>query len=230
MVVLVIVPIGYLQLHASVESDFWFARTREFYQTPVVRGLLWFRLMPDLIFIVGALRLTRFLVRGLGHLRPVSVDVDPAQEAIPRTFIVREEEEQEGRSGNSGRRSVRSGAHAAARGAHGGSSVVGAAVFDCGSPVSGPRVSVRGRVAPSRLDRYSLCMKRTNLVLDEALLEEATRLSGEKTYSRAVERALQEFVRRIKARQILTLAGTGLWEGDLSSMRRDSPRSNRRGR
>ena len=73
-------------------------------------------------------------------------------------------------------------------------------------------------------------MKRTNLVLDEALLEEATRLSGEKTYSRAVERALQEFVRRIKARQILALAGTGLWEGDLSSMRGDSPRSNRRGR
>ena len=32
-------------------------------------------------------------------------------------------------------------------------------------------------------------MKRTNLVLDEGLLEEATRLSGERTYSRTVERA-----------------------------------------
>ena len=71
-------------------------------------------------------------------------------------------------------------------------------------------------------------MKRTNLVLDEHLLEEATRLSGEKTYSRAVERALSEFVRRIKARQILELAGSGLWEGDLASMRRDAPRSRRR--
>ncbi len=64
-------------------------------------------------------------------------------------------------------------------------------------------------------------MKRTNLVLDERLLEEATRLSGEKTYSRTVERALEDFVRRIKARQILTLAGSGLWEGDLTEMRRD---------
>jgi Arc/MetJ family transcription regulator len=64
-------------------------------------------------------------------------------------------------------------------------------------------------------------MKRTNLVLDERLLEEATRLSGEKTYSRAVERALDEFVRRIRARQILTLAGSGLWEGNLDEMRRD---------
>jgi hypothetical protein len=64
-------------------------------------------------------------------------------------------------------------------------------------------------------------MKRTNLVLDAALLEEATRLSGERTYSRAVERALQEFVRRAKARQILDLAGTGVWEGNLSVMRED---------
>jgi Arc/MetJ family transcription regulator len=64
-------------------------------------------------------------------------------------------------------------------------------------------------------------MKRTNLVLREDLLEEVTRLSGEKTYSRAVERALEEFVRRARARQILELQGSGLWEGDLASMRRD---------
>jgi hypothetical protein len=64
-------------------------------------------------------------------------------------------------------------------------------------------------------------MKRTNLVVDEALLEEATRLGGEKTYSRTVERALEEFVRRIKARQILSLRGSGAWEGDLSAMRGD---------
>ena len=67
-------------------------------------------------------------------------------------------------------------------------------------------------------------MKRTNLVLDEKLLEEATQLSGEKTYSAAVMRALEEFVRRIKARQILDLRGSGLWEGDLPAMRRDSSR------
>jgi hypothetical protein len=67
-------------------------------------------------------------------------------------------------------------------------------------------------------------MKRTNLVLREDLLEEATRLSGEKTYSRAVERALEEFVRRAKARKILDLGGAGLWTGDLADMRADRPR------
>lgn len=71
-------------------------------------------------------------------------------------------------------------------------------------------------------------MKRTNLVLDEKLLHKATRLAGEKTYSRAVSRALEDFVRRIKARQILDLAGTGLWEGDLQTMRRDAPKSSKR--
>jgi hypothetical protein len=71
-------------------------------------------------------------------------------------------------------------------------------------------------------------MKRTNLVLREDLLREAVALSGEKTYSRAVEVALAEFVRRAKARKILELRGSGLWEGELADMRRDS--GGRRGR
>ena len=70
-------------------------------------------------------------------------------------------------------------------------------------------------------------MKRTNLVLDERVLEEATRLAGERTYSRTVDRALAEFVRRAKAGKILELAGSGLWEGDLAAMRRDAPKAQR---
>jgi Arc/MetJ family transcription regulator len=65
-------------------------------------------------------------------------------------------------------------------------------------------------------------MKRTNLVLDERLLEEAVRLSGLKTYSKTVELALEDFVRRAKARQILSLRGSGAWQGDLAEMRRDA--------
>ncbi|MCI0444023.1 type II toxin-antitoxin system VapB family antitoxin [bacterium] len=71
-------------------------------------------------------------------------------------------------------------------------------------------------------------MKRTNVVLNEQLLEEATRLSGERTYSRTIERALEDFVRRIKAGRILELAGSGLWEGDLSEMRNDQVGSPKR--
>jgi hypothetical protein len=73
-------------------------------------------------------------------------------------------------------------------------------------------------------------MKRTNLVLNADLLEETLRVSRERTYSRAVERAMEDFVRRARARQILELAGSGAWEGSLAVMREDRPvyRSHRR--
>lgn len=71
-------------------------------------------------------------------------------------------------------------------------------------------------------------MKRTNVVLDTELLEEATRLSGQKTWSATIQRALEDFVRRAKAGKILELRGTGLWEGDLAEMRRDRPARRRK--
>jgi Arc/MetJ family transcription regulator len=83
-----------------------------------------------------------------------------------------------------------------------------------------------GQLAWLDASRHTIHMKRTNLVLDAALLEEATRLSGEKTYSAAVQRALRDFVQRAKARQ--SSGARGLWEGELSQMRRDQP--SRRGR
>jgi Arc/MetJ family transcription regulator len=70
---------------------------------------------------------------------------------------------------------------------------------------------------------HTIHMKRTNLVLRDELLEEATRLAGEKTWSATVNRALEDFIRRAKARQLLSLRGSGLWDGSLSELRRDAP-------
>ena len=64
-------------------------------------------------------------------------------------------------------------------------------------------------------------MKRKSVMLDEYILEEALRLSGERTYSAVVNLALREFVRRARARRILDLAGSGLWHGDLGEIRGD---------
>lgn len=66
-------------------------------------------------------------------------------------------------------------------------------------------------------------MKRTNLVLDAQLLDDTLKASGARTYSAAVEMAMQEFVRRARARTILSLQGSGLWHGDLSTVREDRP-------
>ena len=65
-------------------------------------------------------------------------------------------------------------------------------------------------------------MKRTTFMLDEHLLEELTRVSGERTYSRAVTKAMEDYLRRHRAGRILELAGSGLWEGGLAEMRADA--------
>ena len=72
------------------------------------------------------------------------------------------------------------------------------------------------------LECDTLRMKRTSLMLDEELLKEAQRLAGDRTYSATVNRALEDFVRRVKAGRILELRGSGLWHGDLALMRQDS--------
>jgi len=62
-------------------------------------------------------------------------------------------------------------------------------------------------------------MKRANVVLDEDLLEEATRISGEKTYSGTVNLALRELIRVRKIQELKEFFGSGIWEGDLAEMR-----------
>ena len=67
-------------------------------------------------------------------------------------------------------------------------------------------------------------MKRTNLVLDERLLVQATQVLAAKTYSAAVNTALEEVIRLRKIQSIPHFFGSGIWEGDLSRMREDRPR------
>lgn len=64
-------------------------------------------------------------------------------------------------------------------------------------------------------------MKRTNLMLDEHKLEQAVRVLGAKTYSEAVNRALDEAIKIHQIRGLMDLMGSGIWEGDLSQMRED---------
>ena len=64
-------------------------------------------------------------------------------------------------------------------------------------------------------------MKRTNLVLDETVLNEAKAISECKTYSETVNLALREMIDRRKFAQLDGYAHSGVWEGDLSQMRDD---------
>jgi Arc/MetJ family transcription regulator len=65
-------------------------------------------------------------------------------------------------------------------------------------------------------------MKRTNLVLDAELLDEATRVLRAKTYSAAVNLALAEVLRLRKIQELPQFFGQGLWQRDLAEMREDN--------
>lgn len=60
---------------------------------------------------------------------------------------------------------------------------------------------------------------RTNIVLNEELVEEAMRLSNAHTKKEVVDQALQSFVAHLKRRNMKSLFGKVKWEGDLKKMR-----------
>ena len=66
-------------------------------------------------------------------------------------------------------------------------------------------------------------MRRTTLMVDMALLNEATHALGQKTYSATVNAALADAVRTSKILQLSSVFGAGLWQGNLSEMREDAP-------
>ncbi len=55
---------------------------------------------------------------------------------------------------------------------------------------------------------------RTTLNVDPALVEEVMTLTGEKDKGRAVNKAMEEFVRRGKIEKLLALAGKIEFDGD----------------
>jgi Arc/MetJ family transcription regulator len=64
---------------------------------------------------------------------------------------------------------------------------------------------------------------RTNIVIDDKLMEEALRATGLKTKKEAVELALRTLLRFQRQTQIRSLRGKLDWRGELDAMRLDKP-------
>lgn len=62
---------------------------------------------------------------------------------------------------------------------------------------------------------------RTNIVIDDKLMQEAQNLTGLKTKKEIVNYALELLVRMQKQQAIREFRGKLNWDGDLESMRRD---------
>jgi nitric oxide reductase subunit B len=70
MVALTLTPIGVLQMLEAIRHGFHAARSLEFYRGDTVHTLLWLRMIPDTVFIVGGVvPLLAGLLRGLFALR-----------------------------------------------------------------------------------------------------------------------------------------------------------------
>ena len=61
MCLLSLLPVGLMQTWASVEHGYWYARSPEFLQTPLLQTLRWMRIPGDTIFFLGAVALVTFI-------------------------------------------------------------------------------------------------------------------------------------------------------------------------
>jgi len=61
MALLTLLPLGTMQLFATIEHGYWYARSAEFMQQPIVDLLVWMRVPGDTIFSIGALSLAVFV-------------------------------------------------------------------------------------------------------------------------------------------------------------------------
>ena len=63
MALLTLLPLGTLQLLAAIEHGYWYARSAEFMQQPIIEFLVWLRVPGDTIFSIGAVTFAWFVLR-----------------------------------------------------------------------------------------------------------------------------------------------------------------------
>ena len=63
MALFTLLPIGIIQLSAAIDHGYWYARSAELMQKPIIQLLVWMRVPGDTIFSVGALSLAWFVLR-----------------------------------------------------------------------------------------------------------------------------------------------------------------------
>lgn len=66
-----------------------------------------------------------------------------------------------------------------------------------------------------------VCIVRTNIVIDDALMRAALQVTGLKTKREAVEQGLKTLLRLARQEEIRSFRGRLAWQGDLEAMRQD---------
>lgn len=86
MVTASLLPLGLVQTWASVEYGYWYARSPELMQMPVMEVLRWMRILGDTLFAIGAIALAWFVAKQtMGparRVKPIEVS-EPEPVVIP---------------------------------------------------------------------------------------------------------------------------------------------------
>jgi nitric oxide reductase subunit B len=84
MVVISILPVGLMQTWAAVEDGYWYSRSEEFLETPLMDTLRWLRVIGDTIFAVGAITFVLAVAKiTIRRKRGTHADAEPT-EALPK--------------------------------------------------------------------------------------------------------------------------------------------------
>jgi nitric oxide reductase subunit B len=65
VIILSLVPAGFYQFAIAIRHGIWYARSPEVTGSTFIHTVTWLRLVPDLVFDVGAFALVAFLVRAI---------------------------------------------------------------------------------------------------------------------------------------------------------------------
>ena len=94
MALLTLLPLGILQLKAVLEHGYWFARSAEFMDRPLIHMLVWMRVPGDTLFAVGAVLIAVF-VASLWLLKDRRRPIEPLLQKRPVLVAVERKELEE---------------------------------------------------------------------------------------------------------------------------------------
>jgi nitric oxide reductase subunit B len=84
MALFTLLPIGVIQLSAAIDHGYWYARSAELMQKPIIQLLVWMRVPGDTIFSVGALALAWFVIRLWIAPKQAKVELPASAEVVKR--------------------------------------------------------------------------------------------------------------------------------------------------
>jgi nitric oxide reductase subunit B len=85
MALFTLLPIGVIQLTAALQHGYWYARSADLMQQPIIHLLVWLRVPGDTIFSIGAVAMAWFVLRLWIGPRQVTTRVPAGTPAVERS-------------------------------------------------------------------------------------------------------------------------------------------------